>query len=159
MTGGVCSREIYLATQGLVRKRSIPKCTYRTRAAIDTTFSKIVVALDTVDCLSNVPEVDYVLQGHAYCFGLFWGLGAVHQQGNRFMPTTPGTVQKLSDTRTATEVSEQDIDCYRSPMQCNAMQSNPIQSNPILAGISKSRQFLKPLRRSHRDEFVEEGVE
>ena len=61
MTGGVCSREICLATQGLVRKRSTPKCTYRTRAAIDTTFSKIVVALNTVDCLSNVPEVDYVL--------------------------------------------------------------------------------------------------
>ncbi len=35
--------------------------TYRTRAAIDATFSKTVIALYMVYCLGNVSEVEYVL--------------------------------------------------------------------------------------------------
>ena len=48
--------------------------TYRTCAAIDAPFSKPVVALKMVDCLGNVAEVEYLLQGlrgHKGCgFGL-----------------------------------------------------------------------------------------
>ena len=56
-------------------KHSIPKGTYRTRATIDPTLSKSVVALNNlVDRLANVSEVEDVLKGICCCrdLGTSW---------------------------------------------------------------------------------------
>ena len=50
-----------LGWEGGKKDRGNRSYTYRTGAAIDATFSKTVVALYMIDCLGNVPKVQYVL--------------------------------------------------------------------------------------------------
>ena len=58
------SRQNLICETGLGKKKKVgipEQSTYRTCAAKDATFSKIVVSLYSVYCLSNVPKIDDVL--------------------------------------------------------------------------------------------------